>query len=359
MRHLTPTRLPQRTLTRLGRTIPALAAGCWPLAGPCANGGVAVGWAPIDDDTASRALRAAWQAGIRLFDTADVYGHGDGERRLGILVAEVPRDQILISSKTGYDARDGHPYEPHRMLRQLRASLTRLGTDHLDIYAFHSGNFGKEDEYLDAAVDQMRQFQREGLIRAISMRAPHEFAVEWATEPGTARGRSARRFLHLFDRIRPDVVAVRHNLLSPTYQPGETTIFDLARQHQVDVLIKQVLAQGLLVHHHGIGPLFGPGDHRQRRHWFSPLGRRIIWDKSEQIRTRFGRTPADLARVAIGYALATSHDTVALIGFRNAGQITTNTSLATSLTSEDIAVLAAAGHRIRTRLDEAFGTADA
>lgn len=61
MRHVTAAELPPRQLARLGRTSPALAAGCWPLAGPCVNDGADVGWAPTHDIVALDALRAAWE----------------------------------------------------------------------------------------------------------------------------------------------------------------------------------------------------------------------------------------------------------------------------------------------------------
>ncbi|MFG3423235.1 aldo/keto reductase [Micromonospora sp. NPDC048063] len=344
--------LPARTLTRLGRTVPALAAGCWPLAGPCVNGGADVGWAPINDATALHALRAAWATGLRLFDTADIYGHGLGEQRVGQLLAEVPREQMLVITKTGYDRQGGHPYQALQMTRRLGRSLARLGTDYLDIYAFHSGDFGTDDQHLAEAVAQIREFKREGMIRAIAMRAPHEFAAEWATED-TPRGQRAKRFLHLFDQIQPDIVSVRHNLLSPAYGPNETTVLDLARRRGVDVLLKQVLGQGLLVHHDP-PPVFAVGDHRRRHAWFSPLGRRLIWDGLHPVRDRYGQTPADLVRVAIQYALATAPASVALVGFRTAAQITATAHISSPLTPEEVADLAAIGARIRATLDEVF-----
>ncbi len=237
MRHVTAPELPPRQPTRLGRTSPALAAGCWPLAGPCVNDGADVGWAPTHDIMALDALRAAWERGLLLFDTADVYGHGRGEERLGYLLAEVPRDQVIVSTKTGYDRRSGHPYQALQMTRHLRRSLTRLGTDYVDIYAYHSTDFGSNDQYLAEAIVQMHEFKREGLIRAIAIRAPHEFATQWADE-SNPRGKQARRFLHLLDRCQPDLIAVRHNLLSPAYRTDESTVIDLARQRGIDLLIK-------------------------------------------------------------------------------------------------------------------------
>lgn len=171
----------------------------------------------------------------------------------------------------------------------------------------------------------MHEFKREGLIRAIAIRAPHEFATQWADE-SSPRRQKARRFLHLLHRCQPDLIAARHNLLSTAYQTDETTVIDLARQRGIDLLIKQVLGQGLLIRHPGLpatASLFGAGDHRRQHNWFSPLGRRLIWDGLQPIRNRYGHTPAALANVALRFALTTAPTAVAMLGFRTASQITT------------------------------------
>src|SRR5206468_4071997 len=78
----------------------------------------------------------------------------------------------------------------------------------------------------------------------------------------------------LVDRLPPEVITVRHNLLSPTYRPYETDIFTFARRQGLGVVIKQVLAQGLLTGSHNPDhpPAFGPGDHRAHKAWFTPAG---------------------------------------------------------------------------------------
>ncbi|MGW4788573.1 aldo/keto reductase [Streptomyces sp. NPDC004230] len=52
------------------------------------NRRVDVGWSPVDEDSARAALEAGRQAGITLFDAADVYGHGLSEKRLGRMLAD-------------------------------------------------------------------------------------------------------------------------------------------------------------------------------------------------------------------------------------------------------------------------------
>ncbi|MFQ5350475.1 MAG: aldo/keto reductase, partial [Thermoanaerobaculia bacterium] len=91
---------------RLGRTgveVSAIACGTWAHGGPKKVGGMEVGWAGQDDGRAIDALMAAYECGITHWDTADVYGDGHAERLIGGLWDRVPRDEIFLASKVGWD----------------------------------------------------------------------------------------------------------------------------------------------------------------------------------------------------------------------------------------------------------------
>ena len=174
-------RYPQRTLAG-GISVYPVGTGCWAIGGPDCNLGLPMGWSTADDTAALQGLETAWQSGANLFDTADIYGHGHSERLLGHLVSQVPREALVLSSKTGYfSGTAAHPYLPSAMRRQLETTLENLQTSCLDIYFLHNAEFGTDDQYLDGAVEQMRAFQEQGLIRAIGMRGPHRFATDRLT----------------------------------------------------------------------------------------------------------------------------------------------------------------------------------
>lgn len=347
---LESTPAPQRYLPFLGRTVPALGVGCWGIGGPTINRGIPVGWDDVTDDDALAGLRGAWNLGSRLFDTADVYGLGRSERILGRLLGEVNRAEAIVSSKVGYFAGTAeHPYLPSQIRHQFATTLTNLGTDYLDIYHLHSDDFGPNDRYLPEAVAYLRQLREEGKIRAIGIRAPHEFAEQWATRPGIPpqKGRATRRFLALTRRVHPDVISVRYNLLTPPVGPDETDIFAFARRQGIGVIIKQALGQGLLVATENDHRTFGAGDHRTRDPHFRPAIRAAIHQHLDPIRARFGGTPADLARVALRYALHRDPQTPALAGFRTAQQInTTLTCLGAPLTDDELDFLRQHARRI-------------
>ncbi|MEV5379518.1 aldo/keto reductase [Streptosporangium nondiastaticum] len=94
-----------------------------------------------DEGDAAEQLKAFWEAGGTLIDTADVYGDGAAEYLLGQLMEElVPRRDLVVATKSGsvpdpdrrFDGSRGH------LLAALDASLERLGTDHVDLWQIHA-----------------------------------------------------------------------------------------------------------------------------------------------------------------------------------------------------------------------------
>jgi aryl-alcohol dehydrogenase-like predicted oxidoreductase len=339
--------LERRVLPGLIEEVSALGAGCWAIGGLASNNGVPIGWDGVDENDAYAGLLHAHDLGVTLFDTADVYGMGRSERLLGRLLRTVDRSLVVVSSKVGYFAGTGpHPYHPAQIRHQFATTLRNLGTDYLDAYFLHSSDFGEGDRYLADAVELLHGFYEQGLIRAIGMRAPHTFVEERAAGDGPGAAEAAR-FLHLFGAIRPDVVTARYNLLSPLYVEGETDIFTFARHHGTGVLIKQALGQGLLLgsYHPDAPPTFSDSDHRTRDPRFDAASLRRLWDLMAPIRAQFGESSAELARVALRYALQHASEAAVLVGFRNAAQVrATVTCLGDPLHPEEIAWIRAALH---------------
>lgn len=111
---------------------------------------------PLTDAESEHLLEAAWNLGLRYFDTAPLYGFGLSERRLGAFLRGKPRDEYILSTKVGrrlipnagyHVQRDyfinADPFEPvfdysrDGILRAHENSLERLGLDHIDILLMH------------------------------------------------------------------------------------------------------------------------------------------------------------------------------------------------------------------------------
>ncbi|MGW3405664.1 aldo/keto reductase [Streptomyces zhihengii] len=94
-----------------------------------------------DEHDAAEQLKAFWEAGGTLVDTADVYGGGEAEYVLGQLVERlVPRRDLVIATKAGSVAHPDRRFDGSRghLLAALDASLARLGTDHVDLWQIHA-----------------------------------------------------------------------------------------------------------------------------------------------------------------------------------------------------------------------------
>jgi methylglyoxal reductase len=348
------TDLQRRRLGSSGIEVYPLGVGCWAIGGKGMNLGLPMGWSTADDKAALQGLVRAFDLGATLFDTADVYGHGHSERLLGRFLREVPRDQVAITSKVGYFAGTAlNAYQPLHMRHQLEQTLDNLGTEYVDVYFLHNFDFGPDDAYLPGAVEQMRVFRDEGLVRAIGMRGPHRTAPERLTVPKAGRSDKHARFRQVFELVQPDVLAVRYNPLTPE---GRDDIFAWARGHGVGVLINKPLAQGLLTGKYDPDrpPVFGPGDHRSRKRWFTPAALAVLRDGLKPLQQRFGSRPADLVRVVLRYCLQRATSAVVLVGFTTPAQVEMNfTCLDEPLTEEDLAFIRTTMERLQRALDAA------
>lgn len=111
--------------------------GCWAIGGPTQYLGNHFGWGQVDEDEAIRAIHAALDAGITLFDTADIYGTGHSERILGQALAG-QRDHVLIATKFGLTFNEysgtmtGQDASPAYIRQACEASLRRLHTEYID-----------------------------------------------------------------------------------------------------------------------------------------------------------------------------------------------------------------------------------
>jgi len=101
-------------------------------------------WGNSSVEEARRLIDICLDAGVTLFDTADVYSNGGSEERLGAAI-KGRRDRLLISTKTSLPMGDGPDdagSSRHRLVRAVDASLKRLGTDHIDLLQLHAFDAG-------------------------------------------------------------------------------------------------------------------------------------------------------------------------------------------------------------------------
>lgn len=165
---------PPVALGRSGVAVGRLGLGTAPLAGL---------FSAVDPDQAAAALEAAWDVGVRYFDTAPHYGAGVAERRLGAFLAGRPRAEFVVSTKVGRllvpgapDADEGFRGEPDLrrvrdysaagVYRSLAESLERTGLDAFDVVLVHDPD-DHWDEAVGGAFPALARLRAEGAVRAI------------------------------------------------------------------------------------------------------------------------------------------------------------------------------------------------
>lgn len=203
----------------------------------------------IDDATATDAVNAAWEAGIRYFDTAPHYGLGLSERRLGQALHDRPRDTFVVSTKVGRLLRPNpHPtaddldngfavpgtltrkrdFTADGVERSLAESRERLGLDRVDIVWLHDPEEPTDrfDEAMSGAVPYLEGLRDRGVIGG------------WGV--GSKDPQMLRRFV---DTGRPDLVMVagRYTLLEQ-----DDSLMAACHEHGVGVVAVGVFNSGLL-----------------------------------------------------------------------------------------------------------------
>ncbi|MCU0937997.1 MAG: aldo/keto reductase [Burkholderiaceae bacterium] len=117
--------MPLRPCGAGGLVLSAIGLGCWSFGGGDY-------WGPQDQNDVDAVVRAAVDAGVNYFDTAEAYNEGRSEESLGRALRGVARERVVIGSKVS----PGHCY-PGVLERHCEASLRRLGIDYLDLYMVH------------------------------------------------------------------------------------------------------------------------------------------------------------------------------------------------------------------------------
>lgn len=211
-------------------------------------GGAAFGglYRPVTDDHVQAALAAAWDGGIRSFDTAPHYGVGLSEERMGSFLSTKPRSEFILSTKVGRllvedsaapDGTDqffGTPrrrrirdYSADGVLASVEASLGRLGLDRIDVLLVHD-----PDDYLEAALTgacvALRRLRDEGVVAQIGV--------------GVNDCEVARTFVARAD-IDVVMIAGRYSLLD---REAEQSLLGECADQQVAVQVAGVFNSGLL-----------------------------------------------------------------------------------------------------------------
>lgn len=224
--------------------------------GPLGFGGAPLGnmFDVVDEATAEAALVAAWDSGVRYFDTAPHYGSGLSEHRFGTVLRRYPREQFVLSTKVGRLLRPdaSHPENPpfkeslpfrveldysyDGVMRSIEDSYQRLGLAQIDIAFVHD----LAADHLGDAWEEQFEIARTGAFRALAELRDQGVIKGWGL--GVNRTEPCVRAIEQAD---PDVflLAGRYSLLN---QPALDRLFPLCAERGVHVVVGGPYNSGLL-----------------------------------------------------------------------------------------------------------------
>jgi D-threo-aldose 1-dehydrogenase len=297
------------TAVRLGSTkvaVTRLGLGTGPIGG----------WPePVTEEDARATISAAWEAGVRYFDTAPLYGYGQAETWLGRTLGSYPRSGFSLSTKvgrllrepreetqadfftgTGRSVRPVFDFSYDGVMRSFEESIVRLGLDSVDILLLHD-----PDDHLDEAVDRaytaLDQLRSTGVVGAI----------------GAGMNRT-KPLVHLIERLDLDCVmlAGRYTLLD---QSAIEVLLPLALRRGVSIMAAGVYNSGILAKQ-GSGATYD----------YVPAAPELV-DRVRRLRAIAAAHDVPLAAAALQFPLA--HPAVAnvVIGTRTPATIHENVRL--------------------------------
>ncbi|MFC7129094.1 aldo/keto reductase [Haloferax chudinovii] len=221
-----------RPLGTTGFDVSEIALGTWQLGGS---------WGSVTDDEASDAIEAALDAGINFLDTADVYGDGDSERRIGDALAGRD-DDVVVATKAGrrLDPHEADGYNRENLERFVDRSRDNLGVDSLDLVQLHCPP--RDVYYRPEVFDALSELHDAGKIDHYGV------SVE-KVEDG-------------LKAIEYDGVETVQIIFNPLRQRPAELFFREAKRRNVGVIVRVPLASGLLTGSLSEDAEFGEDDHR-------------------------------------------------------------------------------------------------
>ncbi|WP_329141466.1 aldo/keto reductase [Streptomyces sp. NBC_00670] len=326
-----------RTLGSTGPTVSALGLGAMGMSGP---------YGETDRAESVATVHAALDAGVTLIDTGDFYGMGHNEMLLAEALRGRDRDSYLLSVKFG-ELRSPVPgpgtqdCRPEAVKNFLAHSLTRLGTDHIDLY--RPARLDPKVP-IEETVGAIKEVIDAGYVRHLGL-----------SEVDAATIRRAHAVHPVAD------LQIEYSLLS---RGVEAEILPTLRELGIGMTAYGVLGRGLISGHWKAGHRAGPGDFRAHSPRFADGNVEHNLALVEAVRAVAEEKGCTVAQLVIAWVAAQGEDIVPLVGARTRERLAEALpALEVDLTADDLAAIeravprgAARGDRYPSAFMAALGT---
>jgi aryl-alcohol dehydrogenase-like predicted oxidoreductase len=285
-------------------------------------------WTGIDDAETTKGIRAAFEAGITTFDSAEAYGKGHSERILGNALKDV-REQVVYATKVFPDH-----LKYDQVMESCDRSLENLQTDHIDFYQIHwpSGSFGTKVVPIEESMRALNELKAQGKIRAIGVSNFSRAQLEEAATYGR------------IDSLQPPY--------SLFWRQLESDAMPYCVENTITILAYSPMAQGLLTGKFGPDHKFEKGDHRAHNRLFAPDNYNRIQQAIDKLRPIAWRKNISIAQLALAWVISQPM-ACAIAGARNAYQAVQNAAaVKIQLSADELSELDAIGRTVTDHLDD-------
>ena len=285
-------------------------------------------WAGIDDGESMKAIRAALDAGITTFDSAEVYGNGHSEHIIGKALKDV-RDQVVYATKVF-----ANHLRYQQVIEACNRSLKNLQTDTIDLFQIHwpAGSFGTKKVPFEETMGAMNDLKKEGKIRAIGVSNFSRSQLEEACSHGR------------IESLQPPY--------SLFWRQVEKDAMPYCLENDITILAYSSMAQGLLTGKFGADHRFAKGDHRAGNRLLQTENMGRVLKALDMLRPIAEQKGITLGQLALAWVCA-QPQTCAIAGARTEEQVRQNAMAADiRLSAEDLKELDRIGSTVTDHLDD-------
>ena len=291
-----------RQLGRSGLRVSSIALGSWLTFGN-----------QVDRETSTACIRRAFELGVTMFDTADIYHLGAGETELGIALEGITRSDYVLATKTFWPMSDNandRGLSRKHIVESCEKSLRRLRTDYIDLYQCHRyDDTTPLDETLRALEDLVRQGKV--LYSGVSEWAPEQIsaAVDYQVE-------------HDFDRLVSS--QPQYNMI---WRVIESKVIPVSEKLGIGQVVWSPLAQGVLTGKYQPGQPLPEGSRAADERVSGPIEGYLkapVLEAVQKLRPVADAAGISLAQMAIAWVLRQPNVSAAIVGASRVEQVEEN-----------------------------------
>ncbi|PJJ63852.1 aldo/keto reductase [Compostimonas suwonensis] len=278
--------------------------------------GISIAYGEGDAAGGTAAIRRAYDLGVTMFDTAEMYGWGENERIVGQAVKPF-RNEIVIATKFGFTHDYGVDSRPDHIREVVENSLRFLGTDHIDVLYQHRPDPGVPIEDVAGTV---KEFIDAGTVRYFGM---------------SEAGEQAIRRAHAVQPV--SILQTEYSL----FERDVEVLFPVLRELGIGFVPYSPLGRGFLTGTAKPAGEYGEDDMRSRDPRWQPGNFEHNVDAVRQLTALAESKGATVSQLALAWLLAQADDIVPIPGTRSAARVAENVGAAdVVLTDADVAEIA-------------------